>query len=153
MNSLELKVPPVVLVFLAAMLMWLISLVAPSFNWRPIHSGLIALIFILAGGLISALGVLAFRQAKTTVNPTSPETVSLLVVKGIYNLSRNPMYLGFLLTLVGLALLVENKLSFGVLPAFVAYMNRFQIAPEEKVLSAKFGQEFGAYMQRVRRWV
>jgi protein-S-isoprenylcysteine O-methyltransferase Ste14 len=133
--------------------MWLISLVAPSFNWRPIHSGLIALIFILAGGLISALGVLAFRQAKTTVNPTSPETVSLLVVKGIYNLSRNPMYLGFLLTLVGLALLVENKLSFGVLPAFVAYMNRFQIAPEEKVLSAKFGQEFGAYMQRVRRWV
>lgn len=134
--------------------MWAVSLAAPSFAWQFFHSsGLVALVFALAGGLVAALGVVAFRQARTTVNPTNPHATSSLVSHGVYGLSRNPMYLGFLLALVGLALLLTNTLSFIVIPVFVIYMNRFQIIPEERALSAAFGQEFTTYMQRVRRWI
>lgn len=63
------------------------------------------------------------------------------------------MYLGFVLALVGIACLLSNVLSRVFVPAFVLYMNRFQIKPEERALSAMFGQEFTTYMQSVRRWV
>jgi len=63
------------------------------------------------------------------------------------------MYLGFLLALVGWAVFLANALAFVLVPLFVMYMNRFQITPEERALSALFGTEFSAYRQRVRRWV
>jgi protein-S-isoprenylcysteine O-methyltransferase Ste14 len=63
------------------------------------------------------------------------------------------MYLGFLLALVGWAIYLSNALAALLLPAFVAYMNRFQIKPEERVLLAKFGSQFSRYMASVRRWV
>jgi protein-S-isoprenylcysteine O-methyltransferase Ste14 len=152
MIMLELKVPPLVLVLLSGAAMWLISLAAPSFTWQLVHGKLVALVFALSGGIVAVLGVVAFRQAQTTVNPTKPEATSSLVREGVYRLSRNPMYLGFLLALLGLALLLANTLSFAIIPLFVIYMNRFQIIPEERALSAAFGQEFTTYKQKVRRW-
>jgi protein-S-isoprenylcysteine O-methyltransferase Ste14 len=58
----------------------------------------------------------------------------------MYKLSRNPMYLGFLLVLVGWAVFLSNALAFVFVPAFIFYMNRFQIEPEEKALAGKFGK-------------
>jgi protein-S-isoprenylcysteine O-methyltransferase Ste14 len=75
------------------------------------------------------------------------------VISGIYKLSRNPMYLGFLLVLVGWAVFLSNALAFVFVPAFIFYMNRFQIDPEEKALVGKFGQEFVDYKSRVRQWL
>jgi protein-S-isoprenylcysteine O-methyltransferase Ste14 len=63
------------------------------------------------------------------------------------------MYLGFFLILVGFAIFISNALAFLFLPAFIFYMNRFQIEPEEKALACKFGQEFDVYKSRVRRWL
>jgi len=74
-------------------------------------------------------------------------------VSGVYRLTRNPMYLGFLLVLLGWAIFLSNALAFLLLPAFIFYMNRFQIEPEEKALTSLFGQQFVAYTSRVRRWL
>jgi len=63
------------------------------------------------------------------------------------------MYLGFLLVLLGWALYLSHPLAFAFLPAFVVYMNRFQIGPEEKVMRAKFGAEYCSYVSSVRRWL
>ena len=63
------------------------------------------------------------------------------------------MYVGFLLALIGWAAYLSHALALVLLPVFVAYMNRFQISPEERALSAKFGPEFDTYKQSVRRWL
>ncbi len=107
----------------------------------------------LLGALISILGVVAFKRARTTVNPMKPESSSSLVVAGIYRLTRNPMYLGFLLILLGWAAYLSNALSVLAIPAFVLYMTVFQIRPEERALDSLFGPEFAAYKARVRRWI
>jgi protein-S-isoprenylcysteine O-methyltransferase Ste14 len=62
------------------------------------------------------------------------------------------MYLGLLLVLAGWAAVLSHVLAFLFLPVFVAYINRFQITPEERVLSVKFGEAFAAYTQAVRKW-
>jgi protein-S-isoprenylcysteine O-methyltransferase Ste14 len=107
----------------------------------------------LAGAVTSALGVFSFRRAGTTVNPMKPETSSSLVTSGIYKLTRNPMYLGFLLILLGWAVFLSSILAFLFLPAFIVYMNHFQIEPEERALATLFGQAFAAYKARARRWL
>ena len=75
-----------------------------------------------------------------------------MVTSGVYRVSRNPMYAGLLLGLAGWALHLAHPLPFVVLPLFVAYLNRFQIAPEERWLAERFGADFTAYQSRVRRW-
>ena len=82
-----------------------------------------------------------------------PGSASVLVDGGIYRLTRNPMYLGFFVVLLGWAIFLSNIVAFLLLPAFIFYMNRFQIEPEEKALVGLFGQTFVAYKTRVRRWL
>ena len=96
---------------------------------------------------------MAFRRHKTTVNPFTPAKSSSLVATGIYRYSRNPMYLGLFLALLGWGAYLGNWASALLLPAFVAYMNRFQIHPEERVLTESFGPQFLAYARSVRRWL
>lgn len=107
----------------------------------------------LLGLVACTLGWIEFRRAKTTVNPTKPESSSTLVKTGIYRGTRNPMYLGFLLMLAGWAIFIGNVLSLLGLPAFAFYMNQFQIKPEERALASIFGDEFRAYRSNVRRWI
>jgi protein-S-isoprenylcysteine O-methyltransferase Ste14 len=151
--ALELKVPPLVLVLVLALTMWFAARQLPSLAiMLPWRHGLAAAVsgfgifFLLAG-------IYTFWKAKTTFNPMKPDTSSSLVVSGIYRVSRNPMYLGFLLVLIGWAIFLSHVLPFLFLPVFVAYMNRFQILPEERVLSAKFGEGYDRYKQAVRRWL
>ena len=153
MHVLDLKVPPLAVGALLAAFMWLVSRLVPGFNFVFPGREFLALTLAIAGAMIIVLGVASFRRAKTTINPMKPELSSSLVISGIYKLTRNPMYLGFLLVLVGWAVFLSNALAFVFVPAFIFYMNRFQIEPEEKALAGKFGQEFLYYKSRVRRWL
>ncbi len=153
MRALELKIPPVALVILTAALMWLVSRAGPTFGLLLPARRALALGLVVAGAVISALGVVSFRRARTTVNPIKPETAGSLVVSGIYRRTRNPMYLGFLLGLAGWAVFLSNALAFIFLPVFVLYLNRFQIGPEERALASVFGKDFAAYQSKVRRWL
>lgn len=152
-RSLELKVPPVALVLISAALMWLGAWAAPRLGSPLPGRRLVAGGLALLGALISILGVVVFRRARTTVNPMKPESSSSLVVAGLYRVTRNPMYLGFLLILLGWAAYLSNALSVLVIPAFVLYLTVFQIRPEERALEARFGPDFAAYKAQVRRWI
>lgn len=153
MPGLELKVPPLAVGLIVAVAMWLMSAYAPvlalAIPWRR------ALAAALAGaGLAFAVpGIVAFRRAKTTVNPMKPETASAVVATGVYGISRNPMYVGVLFVLAGWAVFLDQVLPFFFLPAFVLYMTIFQIKPEERALSAQFGSAYTDYMRTVRRWL
>jgi len=113
----------------------------------------IAIVLVAAGLAVGIAGVVSFRRARTTINPTKPTTTSALVSGGIYRLTRNPMYLGLALYLLGWAALLSNILALLFVPLFVCYINRFQINPEERALLALFGGEYTAYKKAVRRWL
>ena len=134
-------------------LSWLAAWAAPTLGFVLPHRNAIVLASVVAGVCVAMLGVASFRRARTTLNPLKPEKSSALVMSGIYRYTRNPMYLGLLLALLGWAFFLSNALAFLFLPAFILYMNRFQIAPEERVLVSVFGQEFTAYLSKVRRWL
>jgi protein-S-isoprenylcysteine O-methyltransferase Ste14 len=153
MHGLDLKVPPVVVVLVSAALMWLVSWTVPAFDFVFPARESLAVSFAMAGAISVISGIVSFRRARTTFNPMKPESSSSLVLSGIYKVSRNPMYLGFFLFLVGWAIFLSNALTFLFLPLFIFYMNRFQIEPEERALACKFGQEFETYKSRVRRWL
>jgi protein-S-isoprenylcysteine O-methyltransferase Ste14 len=100
-----------------------------------------------------ALGGIAFRRARTTTNPLKPEAASSLVIAGVYRYTRNPMYVGVACVLVGWAVYRGSLPAFVVPVLFVLFITRFQIIPEERVLSAKFGPKFAEYQAKVRRWL
>ena len=152
MPSLESKVPPPAVVLVIGVFMWLLSRATPSLHFDvPWHNWL-AVVLVSAGFITGASGVVTFRKAKTTVNPLKPHASSL-VTWGVYAISRNPMYLGGLIMLLGWAIFLSNALAFLFLPVYVLYLNRFQIAPEERVLTSLFGETYVAYQARARRWL
>lgn len=151
--SLELKVPPLVIGVIAAGLMWCARLATPDLELPFAPNRMLPVGLALLGTLTCMAGAAAFRRARTTVNPMSPRNTSSLVVSGIYRYTRNPMYLGFLLALMAWATVLSNVPALIALLAFVVYMNRFQIVPEERVLASRFAEDYAEYRARVRRWL
>lgn len=148
MDWLEHRIPPPLVAIISAALMWLA--VRPI---DPLGNRLwLALLVVLAGVAICLAGVASFRRARTTVNPLKPESASSLVVAGIYRHTRNPMYLGFAIILLGWCVLLGSVPALLGVAAFVLYIGRFQIRPEERALRELFGSEFDAFCERVRRW-
>ena len=153
MQALELKIPPPAVAALIAGAMWGISLVAPLLEMPAFFRIAAAVTIALVGVSFSLAGVISFRRAGTTVNPMKPETTSSLVCSGIYRVSRNPMYVGLLFILVAWAVFLSSAWALLGPLAFVLYINRFQITPEERMLSAMFGAGYSAYKSSVRRWL
>ena len=126
MGALELKIPPVILVLLAGAAMWALSAAAPSFAWQVPYRQAVAFALAVSGLTVAVVGVVSFRRASTTVNPIRPQDTSSLVTTGIYRLSRNPMYLGFLLLLVAWAMLLAllPVAAFVVICQYEQYFSR-----------------------------
>lgn len=153
MEKLELKIPPVVQVVITAVLMWTLDVLLQSLSITFPALSLVALFLASTGVAFALLGVLEFWSAGTTVDPRVPDQSASLVTGGVYRISRNPMYAGFLLMLVGWGVFLGNIAGFLLLPVFVMYMNRFQIAPEERHMREMFGEEYLHYEAAVRRWI
>lgn len=153
MEWLELKIPPVVVGACAGLLVWAGGAV-PILSWTvsAMLEGLAALLGVV-GILVAVAGVAAFYKARTTVNPHTPGKASLLVTRGIYAYSRNPMYTGLFALLLGWAVLQGGILPLLLALVFIPFMTRFQIVPEERVLRTLFGEDFERYQARVRRWI
>ena len=153
MNALEHKVPPPAVALILGALMWLISRYEPTLSLDVPWRTAVAIALFITGAMIALSGVWEFHRAKTTVNPLSPEAATAMVTSGIYRFSRNPMYLGLLLALCSWAVWLSHVLALALPPLFVLYINRFQIVPEERALSTKFGGQFSSYTRAVRRWL
>ena len=152
MSFLDLLIPPPLVALLAAAAMWGATLVAPSAS-GPSFRVPLAIVLAIAGLALSTSGRLAFRNAKTTANPLKPQAATSLVVAGIYKATRNPMYVGLALVLVGWAVFLWSAWALLGPVGFVAYIARFQIGPEERALGVLFGEEYSAYKSRVRPWL
>lgn len=153
LQALENKVPPPLVALVFGGLMGGASLGLPGLDLAWGTRLLLALPLIGAGLLFVLAGGISFRRARTTVNPLKPEAASTLVTSGIYRYTRNPMYVGFALWLLAWGLHLASPLVLLGVLGFVLYMNRLQIAPEERALGRLFGADFAAYRQRVRRWL
>jgi protein-S-isoprenylcysteine O-methyltransferase Ste14 len=153
MRCLELKVPPLALCAAFALAIVALGHFAPFANMPFPGHRIAAAVLLLSGIGVAAVGVVQFRLAQTTVNPVVPDRASSMVTTGVFALSRNPMYLGMALALLGLAAWRSTLPGYVLVPLFGVYMNEFQIKPEERALLARFSEEFSAYMSKVRRWV
>jgi protein-S-isoprenylcysteine O-methyltransferase Ste14 len=152
MNALENKVPPPIVALLIGAGMWAVARLSPLPGGSPLRltvaCGLAGL-----GVLVAMLGMLAFRRAKTTINPVNIAAASSIVTSGVYRYTRNPMYVGLTLMLVGWAVYMAAPFALVGPAMFMLFITRFQIIPEERVLTSKFGGEYRKYQERVRRWL
>jgi len=151
--GLENRVPPPVVALCTAGLMYAAAWLVPALDfglpWRRTIAGTLAAV----GVLFDAAGLAHFFRAKTTINPLDPSAASALVTGGVYRLTRNPMYVGLALLLLAWAIYLANVAALALMPLFVFYINRFQIAPEERALASRFGADYQAYRARVHRWL
>ncbi|MFT4247786.1 MAG: isoprenylcysteine carboxylmethyltransferase family protein [Pseudomonas sp.] len=87
------------------------------------------------------------------MNPLRPQASTQLVESGLHRFSRNPMYLGHAVIVLGVAVLLHAALALASVPVYMAYVTRFQIIPEERALRDRFGAAYIDYCARVRRWL
>ena len=153
MLDLKLKIPPLLLTLLFGLAMWVISESSVLIEIPVVVSLCLSFALFTLGATVLISAVVSFRFAKTTVNPLLPSESTVLVKSGVYKFSRNPMYLGFLLLLVGWGVFLSSLYSLVVPLLFVIYMDAFQIRPEEAILQEIFGEQFSVYQKQVRRWI
>ena len=141
-------IPPPLLCLLIGTAMYFLPKVASYSVHFAVIAFVITFSFLIAGG-----SVLQFFIRKTTINPHDFKHTTQLVSTGIFQFSRNPMYLSLLLMLIAWSLWLGNSLAWLGVIVFILVMNRFQIAREEAYLESKFGDEYRRYKQNVRRWL
>jgi protein-S-isoprenylcysteine O-methyltransferase Ste14 len=137
----------IVHVIMAILLGWRLQLPIPAprfVSW--IGLGLAALGFILG-----VLAMVEFRRARASSNPKKPKKI--LVTSGVYRFTRNPIYLGFVLILIGLPLTMGNYWGIVLVLPLVTFMKTMVIQHEEAYLEKEFKNEFAEYCSRVRRWL
>lgn len=103
------------------------------------------------GFLLGASAAWQFTKAHTTLDPHG--SVTSLVTSGVYRVSRNPIYLGFVLMVIGIPLYFGNYWGIIIAPVMVILFNRLVIEHEEAYLEKKFGDVYTSYKSGVRRWL
>ena len=145
------KIPPPIVTLFFGLCIYLSRSYFPEFSSSVLN--LFSVISFVVGISVFVAAVSSFKKEKTTVNPISIEKASSLVVNGIFNYSRNPMYLGMSFILLGLAFKFNliGGLLFTVI--FMLFITIFQIKPEEAAMEKLFDQEWKDYIKNVRRWI
>jgi protein-S-isoprenylcysteine O-methyltransferase Ste14 len=146
------KVPPALVMLIFVGIMFALDRFLPVGEFDFFGKDLLTWFLFGLGIVIILVSIIQFSIKKTTVDPLNPEKAKKLVTNGIYNFTRNPMYLGMLLFLLAYGLHLGNAFNTLVAAGFVSYMNHFQIKPEEKALKKMFGQEYNIYCKLTRRW-
>jgi protein-S-isoprenylcysteine O-methyltransferase Ste14 len=152
MSVLENRIPPPLAFLATAGLMWFLASMTTVIIVPPWLRYLITGV-LLIGALVAPWAILAFRKAVTTIDPLHIERASALVTTGPFALTRNPMYLGLTLLLLAWAVILSAPWVLIGPIAFVLFITRFQIIPEERAMLAKFGAAYEEYQRRVRRWI
>ena len=145
------KIPPPIISLFFGLCIYFSKDYFFSFEYKFLDT--LSYISYLMGLCILILAVNSFKKQNTTVNPIKIENASSLVTSGVFEYSRNPMYLGMAIILFGLALMfnVIGGTLFTLL--FAIYITKFQIRPEEEVMERLFGEDFLQYKQNVRMWL
>jgi protein-S-isoprenylcysteine O-methyltransferase Ste14 len=141
--------PTWLLIAIGAML--ILHFTIPGVRIVPHVWNLTGLIFLISGVTLNIIADKAFHQVQTTVKPF--EESSVLVTKGVFRLSRNPMYLGFVLILIGIAVLLGSLSPYLVIFAFAILIDTTYVKVEENMLAEKFGASWEHYKSKTGRWL
>lgn len=145
------RISPLAYLFFCLILTIAIYLLLPQFDLIPFSFRLLSLPFILSGIALNIWADNLFKKAGTTVKPLEPSTS--LVTSGPFSFVRHPMYSGFILILIGVAIALGNTLGFlGPLVMFLV-LNYIFIPYEEGDLIKDFGQEYLDYKKKTRTWL
>lgn len=146
---MQLKFPPPLIFTCCAVLIWALPGGGDPYVVQTVAAGVVGVLScIFAGGALWH-----FHQEKTTLDPRHPAHARALVTSGIYRLSRNPMYLALAGLLAAESLWLNQWLGFAVVGGFVWGITRWQILPEEQILTQKFGKAYQDYKKHVPRWL
>jgi len=152
-HPLDLKINPPLQMLISVLLIYITAQLLPvstallAYKW-PLSSA-----FLVLGLFFNMAGGTSFRTAKTTGNPNRPHMASKLVTSGVYQFTRNPMYIGLIFLLLTWAVWLGSVFSLLIIVLFQQYITRFQIIPEESALQKRFPEQFTQYCQQVRRWL
>ena len=142
--------PPLVALLFIAIAYFLGRFVPLPFLVPPILRN-IGLLLTFIGCLCGIGALLEFRKARTTLDPHGSS--KQIVSSGVYRFSRNPIYVGFLMMVVGLPLTSGFYWGIVLAPFYIMMMNRLVIQHEEAYLEKKFGKTYTSYTSQVRRWL
>ena len=151
-KRMELRIPPALVFIVFAGLMWVLDTFLAVGDFDFFGRIWLAGVLLLLAFLVAAIALIQFYLTRTSVDPLHPAKSTKLVTNGIYQISRNPMYLALLMLLLALGLWLGNAFNTLTAAGFVYYMNAFQIKPEEQHLQKIFGGEYKQYCTLVRRW-
>ena len=145
------RIPPPIVTFICGITIYY----SKSFfnQFLSYSNNRISIFFLILGLFIFISAVRSFRKQKTTVNPLAPKQASSLVVSGIFEYSRNPMYLGMLIVLLSISFKFNLVGGIVISLFFYLFITKFQIIPEEEAMNELFGDEFIEYSNRTRRWI
>ena len=142
--------PSLFVVFVCAMV--IANWVSDELQLIAFPYSLSGLVFIFAGLLLAASGSRLFKKVDTNI--LTFDKPDKLVTTGVYRYSRNPMYLGFVVAILGVAILLGGTLvSLFVAGVFFVITDRWYIAYEEKMMIDTFGKAYIEYCHNVRRWI
>lgn len=147
------RIPPPLVMLIFAVFMFATSAFLPKLRFTGSPIPYLGDFVILSGILFLVYAGWCFRKKKTTVNPLNLNKSTALVTDGPFRISRNPMYLGMMLLLVGCAIKTAHLLNIIWVWGFIFYMTHRQIKPEEIAMERLFGEEYRQYKNRVRRWI
>ncbi len=153
MKLLQLKIPPPVYALSIGLIMWLLNQHLPIVHWISSPWNKVGIAIALLAIVLDLSSLYLFLKKQTTINPMNPKGTQGLVSGGLYQYSRNPMYVGLLMILFGYAIWLGSITPFLVLPLFYWLITEMQIKPEETILEEKFGTEYLDYKNSVRRWL
>lgn len=149
---MKLKIPPIFVFVAFGALMYVLARFLPVGYFDFFGRTYLMYALSAISVSISFISLFQFFRSKTTVDPSTPSKTSKLVTSGMYQYSRNPMYLGLLLMLLAWGLWLGNAFNVLLAAGFVGYMNAFQIEPEEEMLLQLFDKKYKQYCTLVRRW-
>ena len=145
------KVLPPTYLLIAIVLVLAIHFAFPVRKIVPVPWNLLGIVPLACGIALNLLADRAFHQAQTTVKPF--EESSALLTTGVFQITRNPMYLGYVLILIGVAPIVRSVTPYAVIVVFAILMDRVFIRVEEQMLEQTFGPAWSEYAAKVRRWI
>ena len=149
MNN-DTALPPLYL-FVSLAMMVLLHFFIPVYTVIPHPWNAVGLAPLTLGFVLNMTADATLKKHATTVKPF--EESSTLVTTGVYKYSRNPMYLGMALILIGVAILMGSITPYIVIPGFIVIIQRVFIASEENMLDEQFGNHWSSYREKVRRWL
>jgi len=145
------KIPPPIVTLFFGLCIYFSQEYFPESNLEFLT--IFSYIFFFSGFSILILAVSLFKKQNTTINPIKIENASSLITSGVFEYSRNPMYLGMVMILLGIALMFNfiGGILFTLL--FAIYITKYQIRPEEEVMERLFGGDYLKYKNSVRVWL